>query len=335
MSIQSVKEIPGKRASVDREFQRDYTRRFRVICDVPNQSEISILTHPKIPKPWQPHDRDPFSYADVPQVTQEKNKYHWIVEVDYTSDVDTGEKQENPLEWAAEIDWSSQEFQRLAFLDRDGKPILNTAGDPFEGGGLPVEDSFWTINVEKNVPSVPKKLVTENYASSVNQDALQIDGINFPPNTLKAKRITISRRKFHKKLRYRTLVVTYQSKPETWTQEVLNRGYNQLVASFVAQPNSDERTLLNLERQRVLVGSPDGQHGEPPTEPVFLDRQGRYIDKPNRIIRKVKGGTVEKPTPLPTDPEELKAELKKRADVIVLTWDVEKQKTFRGVLPLA
>jgi len=334
MTILYVKEVPGRRVSVTRENVRNATRKFRVRSDVQNESTFAIRTHTEIPKPWSLHPTEPFCFADVPQITQRKTKYHWDVEVDYTSEIDGEEQPKNPLQRRAEIDWTSQAFTRIAFRDRKGKPILNTAGDPPEGGGLPVEDSFWVIAVEKNVPRVPKKIVTENYASAVNQETVHIDGVEFKPNTLKAAAIRISRQKREEGIRFRTMTVEYHTRPETWTQTMLNRGFNQMVAEYVDDLNGG-LTLIGKTREKILIGGDDGKVGEPPSEAAFLDMQGRYIEKPDRQIRVVKGGTVEEPKPLPADDDDRETELKKRRQIIVLEWDVEKSKPFRGVLPLS
>lgn len=332
MAILEFVEVPGKRITVNRKNVRTGVRKFRVKCDIPNQSTFSIRTHPYCPKPWSAHPEEPFCFADTPQITQRKSKWHWDVEVDYTSEVDGDEQPRNPQEREADIEWHSTEFTRLAYLDKDDRPILDTAGFPPEGGGLPVEDSFWTIHVSKNLPRVPKKIVTENYASSVNEDTVTIDGIQFEPNTLKAKRIDILKWDREEGIRFRPTTVTYHSRPDSFTQTMLNRGFHQLVARV--DPTDSSKTIVKPER--ILVGGTDGTAGEPPNEPVFLDLQGHSIMKPKRgKVRFVKGGNADDPKVLPSDPDELKAELEKRSDIIVLKWDVERQLPFRNVLPLS
>ena len=90
-----------------------------------------------------------------------------------------------PWKLPNQYNWSHYFDQAIMTLDKDGKPLLNSAGDAFESDVV-VDRTIRTCNVSFNTPLGqfnPK--VTGDFINTVNSSDLTVAGSVFPKKTIK------------------------------------------------------------------------------------------------------------------------------------------------------
>lgn len=298
----------------------EYTRRYLARVDDLQGAPRALYNHDRRLQRGQPHPEDPiarvkeFRPTQIPGKSRSRN-YLFEIEVRWDSDV---EARQNPLLQPAEIEWSTTEITRVVTIDREGRPIVNTAGSLLTD--LQEELSLWVIDVQKNVPAVPAWFAS--YANAVNAEAFKVDGFTAPARTLKLKTVKLGARQYDEDFRvsYRALQFQLIYTQETWDRRVLNRGLYEL-----------QLRRLPSGRQVTDQVRIHNENGEPIEEPAFLDERGR---RPRRPLRDPETGQ-----PYPTLSGSLRlTELKPPpldpADIIVLRFETAKKLPFR-VLPVA
>lgn len=263
----AVCEDPDKReGAVDANFQRTYKREFLVQTDnalvgckavamaFSNATGIGIGTPYQIGA-WNPittigdlyHELDAGSFCIAlrPKVFTSDGA-NWKVSIEYGPwDPRT---EENPLEKKLEMDWDWVEFEKIADVDRNGKAVVNSAGDYFDPPVV-MDDSRPILRIVRNEP-VFSMLYASNYKDSINS----LPWYGYPKYSVKCNSITA-------KLQYSMNIpgdnkwywtVTYQFhlNPDLWEKKVLDQGLRQ------------------------TGGIPIIKGGIPATSPVLLDGHG-------------------------------------------------------------
>lgn len=255
-TVTSFKEIHNGRTgsiSVTRtQTIRKYTRVFRAITDDPLDSAALIfLASPRV---GETHPDDDFAWCrNVSPVNADFAKRVWIVTVSYST---AFEILENPLNDPVEISWDTEVYQRPAFQNRDGDPILNSANDPFDPL-VQRDDDRWTATCRFNLPAVPTAYLAVN--GSLNQDAYVIDGVSVGAEKSKV-RIAIGTVQTRNDIIYRT-VITKVSMRDTWQSVVNDEGFRRIGSV----DNEDIRDIVT--KQKV-------------TAPVALNGSGQPLVKP-------------------------------------------------------
>ncbi len=298
MAVNTIIETTGETGSFEQGNKIRASRQWAVVVTSPLDTAKTVLVHPKIVKPYTEHPDYRGVYAiSVTAEQDEDTPELWMVEAEYSSELEEEEEDKNPLARAAKISWTTNDFSRIVTTDRHGRPLTNTAGDLIEE--VTLEDARWVIRVEKNIAKMPNWVL--HYRNAVNSDTVRIENLTFPPDTLKIRRLNRSEIQNENKTDFFTLSFELHHRQEGWTARLLNRGWNEIESYQV-----NAGFLITKKRKvRALV------NGEYPNSPVFLDKTGaRPLDDDGDIKE-------------PLEP----------SDIITRDYELEPRLPFR-VLPL-
>ncbi|MCR9200433.1 MAG: hypothetical protein NXI04_17495 [Planctomycetaceae bacterium] len=185
-----------------------------------------------------------------------------------------------PIDWT----WESTILEIPAYVDNKGRPIVTTAGEPISGMFRRIK--CWIISGTRNVPGVPDWF--REYGVSVNKDSPRLDGVRFKPKELQLQKMSLGAWQTQtingKEYRYRPLSFEFWFNPLTWTTEVFNLGYNELIVrpfEEVEVSASGKETVKKGFRS-YQVRATDGQ-GNETRQRVFLNKLGQ---RPRQIINR-------------------------------------------------
>ncbi len=258
MSVTSFLEIHDGRDGADdvrgRTAVRRYTRVFRATTNDDFDDANTVVAHASCPRLGTVYPNDIGAWCKGRRANS-INKRLWIVTATYSSE---REMEEDPAADPPQFTWSTQQFQKPFAKDRNGKAIVNSAGDPYDP---PVEgdDSRWSCTVTRNVASVPTWLL--GYKDAVNSAAFTIDGISVNAGAAKLQSINIGPLQTRNDISFRQLSLTITF-AESFDAEVLDAGFH--------YKDDDDRKAITLA---------DGSY---PTAPVLLDGAGAVLANPNQ-----------------------------------------------------
>lgn len=132
---------------------------------------------------------------------------------------------ESPLAMPPRIRVAGTRVSKLADVDRDGEPILNSVGDPYDPP-LEKDSTSLTLYVMRNeeVGSISVAMMNVlRRSDKVNAAAF----LGFDKGTLKTSTLTLPDREYDPVARkyYYPMEYGFEFKPEGWTTKVLNAGY--------------------------------------------------------------------------------------------------------------
>lgn len=266
-SREATLDVNGPKVTVS------YTRTFQILLDSGGPgADFAVMSHPDLPIARQQHPYDAFSRVKSVRVRPEsEDDRKWIAEVQYATDVLPEEHEpDNPLDKPDVKEWGSQQFQRPAERDLNGKPIVNTAKEPFSQP-YEIDDSRQTLSVSRNSAEFDDKLANR-YRDAVNSDTF----LGYPPGIVKLQEIS-AQEAFHEGEKYFQIrfVFHFRSEDETdpdWQLHVLNAGYRELTVTV--GPDNFYKTILDDEGLPVNQPVPlnaDGEKLRPDQDPIFLD----------------------------------------------------------------
>lgn len=243
-----------------------YTRVFRVRTDNSYDDASVIMAYPSCPRVGVQYLYDTRAYCRSVRPRQEMAKRIWIVTAGYSSEQ---ELKENPLDEPAEIEWTTEQFQKPAEKDRNGKAIVTSAGDPYDPAAQ-IDDSRICIVIKKNLAVVPVWILT--YADARNNASFEVDGVTIPEGRAKMQAVRVSKQQERNNIPYRVVTLTmHLAKPRTgktagkeWYLWLLDQGFREL------DPDDDTK------RRNIRNDSDD----ELPTGPVPLDGNGHVLENP-------------------------------------------------------
>ena len=121
----------------------------------------------------------------------------------------------------------SSRIERPAFFDARGYPLVNTAGDLYEGLSKPVRTR--TVNVTHNATSVPNYIF--NLSDTINAAAVTILGTSYPALTCKLTDVNCPDEPSRDKAGDLYYPVSYniEINPTGWHILLPNKGPNQLI----------------------------------------------------------------------------------------------------------
>jgi hypothetical protein len=156
MASLSVKETKGREGGQDDRATQTSRRGYVVRWDSLTASETEVLEDGALPRIWQEHPDKPWLKVKSRQAKQRKdNAGEWDVTIEYTSDV-------------VDIAWDTEEIREALRVDEDGRPILNSAGFPFD----PPVEGIWhceTLTIVRNQITYDRDLC-RRLRGSVNTD---------------------------------------------------------------------------------------------------------------------------------------------------------------------
>lgn len=237
----------GKAADHTRTYRRSYRAR-----STAGESEAEVLDAVVVAlgDVGSAHPDDASASVQSIQVScQSRDGTDWSVEVEY-GPIRPGES--SPLLEEPEVDWGLAAYQRIADADRDGNPIVNSAGDPYDPP-LTRDDSRPLLTIVRNEATY-SPLLADAYRDTVNLATF----FGAPAGTVKCKSITAKRAWSPLVAGGFYWVVTYlfEFNRDGWTSRPLDIGY---------------RRLDGANRRQILID------GQPATSPVPLDGAGGVL----------------------------------------------------------
>lgn len=263
-------------------------RHFWAQVDSGRDRELDIETYKLCPRrgDWHPTERN--ARCTTVNVTRRSSGNRLFDVVCTYSNRFEKPDEKNPLKRPAKISVRTVRY-RIPFLkDVKGKFVRTTAGEPLSGEEREIPGR--TIRIQKNLATWPDWML--DYAIAMNADAVRIRGRTFPPRTLRVTDVGIDDEEFENDVRYFSVQLELQYNPLTWQREFFNRGFYELGESI----DDDGRRRKRLKR--IFLDD-----NEPPEEPQWLDKEGKWL-----------------PDPQPKD-------------IVILKFDDLEEKPFR-VLPL-
>ena len=163
MTVLRVEEMPRRQATVNAQWQRTYTRVWRVTCN--DHTDGPVIARA---------GTDPFTGATIPNIghayfvkTGESDNGSFVTEIQVDTE-DAGANPDcarylftvtygpynplpqDPIAWPLQISWGAQTHEKVITKDITGAPIVNSAGDPFKDP-ITVDDSRQEMRVSWNV----------------------------------------------------------------------------------------------------------------------------------------------------------------------------------------
>lgn len=246
MAVVSIRETTDSRAgdsTVDPNtgrMIRKHTREWLVETNSKYDGSYTVLAACPV-LVGDAHPEDTGTRARAAKCKQNsKTRTYWTLTVDYDNSGETpsGSRLPNPFASPAVITWRTDTTQVEFAFDKNGKPVLNSAGERFDH---PLKDdvSFWTCAIKKNVPDVPSWF--DSYRDAVNSDNIWIDNAYWVAGQCKIRSITISEWRVMNVFWYRelNLEITIKGAPSTkqdWKHYVLDQGFHYLDSNGKLQP---------------------------------------------------------------------------------------------------
>ena len=267
MAIIEIDEIwSGRAGNWSVSEGRKYTRVFRAISNYAGDGPITAINSLGVLR-GDPYitinESDPNAFVmDITASAEDPdNSLQWILTVNYGwYDVNEagGGPEQNPLLMPIDVSWSFRDYDRVATTDLNGKPVLNTAGDPY--------DPPKTINIPNQMMVVVRNEAIYQtgyanlYRNSINSDSFGGASALFCKNTaITPKNI------FHQDIGW-YYQVTYEF-------EMLNP--RNAADKYGWRSNLLDVGLRKLDVNGNLV--PITLNGIPVTSPVLLDGVGHPL----------------------------------------------------------
>jgi hypothetical protein len=273
-SIEATKQKTGTRYAVDQNGAADIKERYQVVLASPLLAGQLITSFPGVPAIGSEHPQRPDYYVDHYDVTQPDGAAKATLDVDVTYAA-TGfnvEPGEEPVDTQVEEwGWDDGTADRELLTDVTGKPVVNSAGDPFEN--VPTvtapAPTFTKVVKFKTRQSV------RQYFCKVNGQQMTIGGDSFAPGQLLC---TVSERRnigdkkwayvYTVRLRFRSNLVKIAQ-----AQQATDIGWD------IAVTDAGMREIDDTTGGLKLIQVPSGESGEfaTVTSAELLDGHGKAI----------------------------------------------------------
>lgn len=208
---------------------------------------------------WQRHPIEQGLFVDKFKGTREPNSFYWNITVDYTNSLTP-----DPLSRPARITCRTTTLDSSTIVDRDGRPIRNSAGDLV----LPrkKKETLLIFSVAKDLaPDFPDWLF--DYTEHVNADTIRIGGRQCVPNTLYFNGASATDIQTADDVDFRTFSMELFFRRSGWQDAFPSMGFREL--------------LIDEDGEASLV--PIQIEGKVATKPQLLDAAGRYTNDPAQV----------------------------------------------------
>jgi len=256
MAVTYVGELSeGRRATNDRGV-RTYTRVFRLTTSSQTDNTFTVGSNGSLPVIGNTFPSDGNAYCTNLDVQCIRGWRIWDVTATYST-----ERVLNtvPTSDPTYITWDTEQFQKPATQDKDGKGVVNSAGDPF----IPAEqmdDSMRIVTVQKNLTAVPSWILS--YQDAVNSDAFTVDGHSVAIGEAKMQRVSVGPPEIRNGTTFRQVTFVIALRRDGWAYKILDQGYN------------EKNPAAPTGRQPIYI------KGHIPSGPVLLDGTGKAQTDP-------------------------------------------------------
>ena len=256
MAVTYVGELSeGRRAQNDRGV-RTYTRVFRLTTSSQSDNAFTVGSNGSLPVIGNTFPSDGNAYCTNLDVQCIRGWRIWDVTATYST-----ERVLNtvPTSDPTYITWDTEQFQKPATQDKDGKGVVNSAGDPF----IPAEqmdDSRRIVTVQKNLTAVPSWILS--YQDAVNSDAFTVDGYSIAIGEAKMQRVSVGPPEIRNGTTFRQVTFVIALRRDGWAYKILDQGFNEKDAADATK------------RKPIYI------NGQLPSSPVLLDGTGKAQTDP-------------------------------------------------------
>ena len=256
MAVTYVGELSeGRRAQNDRGV-RTYTRVFRLTTSSQSDNAFTVGSNGSLPVIGNTFPSDGNAYCTNLDVQCIRGWRIWDVTATYST-----ERVLNtvPTSDPTYITWDTEQFQKPATQDKDGKGVVNSAGDPF----IPAEqmdDSRRVVTVQKNLANVPTWILS--YQDAVNSDAFTIDGRSIAIGEAKMQRVSVGPPEIRNGTTFRQVTFVIALRRDGWAYKILDQGFN------------EKDPADTTKRKAIYI------NGQLPSSPVLLDGTGKAQTDP-------------------------------------------------------
>ncbi len=276
--IASVNEkMEGARSStIDRLWRRNYVRTFLVETTDPQVGALQVRTaqdpvtglriplpgsfyHNGLPEGDPNFEYDRGSFAETIEAVNDSDVNNagiqWTVTVSY-GPYDAGTFGQDPSLWPIKVSFGGERTEKVISKDRNGNPITNSAGDPFDPP-ITIDDSRSTMTVTRNeLVSAFDLTLAELYRDKINN----AEWNGFDAFTVKLGIITTSEPQYdsNAQVYYYTVTYPFTIDRKGWQKDILDSGCNELDAYDIPKP------IMN--------------QGQQVSDPVPLDGSGHRLD---------------------------------------------------------
>lgn len=271
--VSSKLKLEGSTGSFD-DFNNTYVHQYEVITNDRDDGPGVVLVQGQLaspdPLPVQYSTYNLFDHSDNTSfcrskvarrtIDDEGNFFHWLVTCTWRP-ADPGSPlnppvPDNPLldPIKYHVEWES--FKTPVTKDKDDKPVVNSAGDPFEG--IELDDYHPIIVAVKNVSNLDVVLsINDLYRHTTNSDTWVVGGspgYPVPPGSARFESVTAGQLQQRAGISYYEAAyrVKLTKADENWDIEVVDRGQRAWTAPK-GQPGA------KLEPVRVLSGPNEGE----------------------------------------------------------------------------
>lgn len=266
MAVTYVGELAEGRRATNSKGVRTYTRVFRLTTSSQNDNAFTVGSNVNIPIIGNIFPSDITAYCTDIDIQCVRGWRIWDATVSYSTERKLSDQQssnpQNPTPPTGEpayITWDTEQFQKPATQDKDGKGIVNSAGDPF----IPAEqmdDSRRVVTVQKNLTAVPSWIL--DYQDSVNNASFTVDGVSVAAGKAKVQRVSVGPVELRNGAAFRQVTFVIALRRDGWAYSILDQGYNE----------KDPKDPTN--RQPITI------NGHIPSNPVLLDGTGKAQTDP-------------------------------------------------------
>lgn len=257
MTVTYTGQAP-KRNGKNTRGKRSYTHAFLLQSDDPADGEYEVGSHEILPKIGSVHPEDPEAFCYDITVDNHEPWAGWMVTCLYNDD---RQLNTNPLLDEPEISFGSQIYQQPVFQDRDGKAVMNSAGDFFVEPPVTRDAAQLIATISSNHWPTPPWVVT--HQNAVNVAPIVIDDLPVAKGLAKVLRIKRGKKQIRNEQPFYVVTTEIHLDRDAWRATPLDQGYR----------DRDEKN-----RQRNAKNEGDVQ---PVTSPVPLDGTGRKLQDPN------------------------------------------------------
>jgi len=206
----------------------------------------------------------------------------WTVEARYSSRQETRENAAYASQ-RTKGGMRSSSVEVPAFFDTYGYPLVNTAGDAYEGLGRKVRTR--TVNVTHNATSIPNYIF--NLSDTLNAAAVTILGTSYPAKTCKLTDVNCPDEPVSDKDGDLYYPVTYniEINPIGWHILLPNKGPNQLIyqtrASSTADSSDDTKANYDSKSptsdRRIVKRPIESEEQQNLGGEIWLDENGQAV----------------------------------------------------------
>ena len=256
MAVTYVGELSEGRRAQNSKGIRTYTRVFRLTTSSQTDDAYTVGSNGSLPVIGNTHPSDGNAYCTDLDVQCVRGWRIWDVTATYSTERVLSS---TPTSDPTYITWDTEQFQKPATQDKDGKGVVNSAGDPF----IPAEqmdDSRRVVTVQKNLTAVPSWILS--YQDAVNSDAFTVDGYSIAIGEAKMQRVSVGPPEIRNGTTFRQVTFVIALRRDGWAYKILDQGFN------------EKDPADTTKRKAIYI------NGQLPSSPVLLDGTGKAQTDP-------------------------------------------------------